>query len=507
MEATQYRVVLTGEVLPEHDAEVVHQRMAELGSAGIGEIRKLFREAPVVLMRGLSEERAEALRASIESAGAVIRIEEDVAGSVAQPSPLPAAPEELAQSHTAGERRFCGVRQKNERRGFVSTLFALLRSPRWLVASSDSRLLGGWNVRHPISQAVLTAYFLVAAVAVLQLLTFVIDRRRNTTFSDWMASVTGVSSASGFLCAVFLMTAILALLGVWKGTGARTLTANTVFVMVVGLFVLACVLYYERYFGLVAARPRSSHPGLGWSCVGIAFMTTAAAALSAHCVRSERTSLPDPFLQLWRAAPAVIRSRGFVPVALLLSSSVYGSCQFLQALGSMVSLAKDRSPWVEVTSGFAAVWLAYSVAAAWATYLLLRARPRANRVAAVIVVLGAGVFLVDLVFTFLQARDSLQDMLRAVVMDVATGPRLCRGCGDLNPVTSARFPSSASRRGEHRCRETLRCARGHGGLHRIRCGPVRAPFLSDHAVGCHLRRERGGPSDSEPAGSFDGSGA
>ena len=89
MASDKYTVILEGTLKPGHELVQVQARMASLFRTDVARIEQLFRSAPTVIKRGVSQQAAVKYQQVLEQAGALCRIEPEHPAS--QPAPPPVA--------------------------------------------------------------------------------------------------------------------------------------------------------------------------------------------------------------------------------------------------------------------------------------------------------------------------------------------------------------------------------------------------------------------------------
>lgn len=90
MASDTYTVIFEGKIKPGHELVQVQARMASLFRADVARIQQLFRNAPTVIKRGVSQQDALKYKQALEQAGALCRIVPEQ--SAAQPTPPPIVP-------------------------------------------------------------------------------------------------------------------------------------------------------------------------------------------------------------------------------------------------------------------------------------------------------------------------------------------------------------------------------------------------------------------------------
>lgn len=112
MSDVRYKIMFSGELMPDFDLAQVEQNLAQLFKSDIDKIRQLFSGKPVALKRDLSGDQAEKYLTALQRAGAKVSKENDLASALSlvatddHPDPE-AATESPAMQAQADDRMSC----------------------------------------------------------------------------------------------------------------------------------------------------------------------------------------------------------------------------------------------------------------------------------------------------------------------------------------------------------------------------------------------------------------
>ena len=114
MSDVRYKIMFSGELMPDFDLAQVEQNLAQLFKSDIDKIRQLFSGKPVALKRDLSDDQAEKYLTALQRAGAKVSKENDLASALSlvatddHPEPEPqAASASPAMQEQADDRMSC----------------------------------------------------------------------------------------------------------------------------------------------------------------------------------------------------------------------------------------------------------------------------------------------------------------------------------------------------------------------------------------------------------------